>query len=323
MTTPAQILTTPAQTYDLEIELALDKFQIDQRANGRAGETIRSRLQSLRQVAKICNLNNLDIVKIWLSDKENKGNFPKVCTWSNKTKVKFVDTYAAYLRFMELSWTPPNYTVPERLPFIPTEEEIDALIASCGTLTATVLQALKETGMRIGELTQITPTDIDTQRKTISVTAEKGSNPRILPISDKLIGMIMNLPKDSRATYKTVFQPHKDTLRDYLSSQRKIAAQKLNNPRLMKISFHTFRHWKGTMLYLDFPDMDYVRKFLGHKSILSTQVYVNIAQALFTKKPENYICKAAHNEQEEIDLINKRFQHVNNRGDTAFYKKRA
>jgi len=38
-----------------------------------------------------------------------------------------------------------------KIPFIPTETEIDHLIAGCGRKTATLLQLLKETGIRIGE----------------------------------------------------------------------------------------------------------------------------------------------------------------------------
>jgi integrase len=170
----------------------------------------------------------------------------------------------------------------------------------------------------IGELTQLTPKDLDTERKTLNITPEKGSNPRILPISDKLIGMINNLPK----VHKTMFQPHKDTLRDYLCTQRKQLAEKLNNPRLQKIGFHTLRHWKGTMLYHETKDLRHVQKILGHKQITSTVIYENTACALWLQETDNFMCKVAHNEQEETELIEIGFQHVNNREGLAFYKKR-
>jgi integrase len=319
MTKPAQKITTPAQ-----IDTAILDFEQVQRREGRADETIRSRVQALRQVGRICDLNDPEIVKTWLSDSKNEHHFSKACTWSNRTKTKFVDTYAAYLRYKNIAWTRPKYMSVQKLPFIPTEQEIDVLIASCGKLTAAILQTLKETGMRIGELTQLTPIDLDVQRKTIRVTPEKGSNPRILPVSDKLIGMILNLTKDPRAKYKTIFQCHKDTLRDYLCAQRKAVAEKLGNPRLAKISFHTLRHWKGTMEYHAFPDMIHVKKILGHKSITSTEVYVNLEAALFLQSDENFICKVAHDEKEEMKLIEANFIFVNKRENpyTAFYKKR-
>ena len=52
--------------------------------------------------------------------------------------------------------------------------------------------------------------------------------------------------------------------------QRKRIANKTGNPRLLKIHFHTFRYWKGTMLYHSHPDMYYVMQRLGHKNIKNT-----------------------------------------------------
>jgi integrase len=317
MTTTAQKITTTAQT-----ELDILNFREQQQRDGRAEETIRCRVQALRQVAKIVDLNEPEIVKTWLGDAKNEHNYTKPCKWSNKTKTKFADTYSAYLKFKKITWNPPKYTPAAKLPFILTEEEIDLLIASCGQVTAAILQTLKETGMRIGELTQLTPLDLDVERKTINVTPEKGSNPRILPVSDKLITMIKNLPKDPRATYKTIFQPHKDTLRDYLCSQRKAVAKKLNNDRIAHISFHTLRHWKGTMEFHAFKDVMHVKKILGHKTVTSTEVYINLEAALFLQTADHFVCKVAHDEKEEADLIEAGFEYVHDRNDLSFYRKR-
>jgi integrase/recombinase XerD len=307
MTIRAQKNATPAQT-----DQDITNFLLQQRKDGRADETIRTRVQALTQMAKTCDLNNPEAIKEYLANSK----------WSNKTKTKVIDSYSAYLRFKQIKWNQPKYLTVQKLPFIPTEQEIDQLIASCGKLTATVLQMLKETGMRIGELTQLKPIDIDTERKVVSVTPEKGSNPRILPISDKLIAMIKNLTRDPRATYDTVFQPHKDTLRDYLCNQRKAAAHKIGNPRLAQIGFHTLRHWKGTMLYHETQDLRHVQKILGHKQITSTVIYENTACALWLQETDNFTCKVAHNEPEETQLIEAGFTFVNNRNDLAFYRKR-
>jgi integrase len=48
---------------------------------------------------------------------------------------------------------------------------------------------------------------------------------------------------------------------------RKRIAKKLNNPRLMKIMLHTFRHWKATMEYPKTKDIIHVKEILGHKNI--------------------------------------------------------
>jgi integrase len=50
-------------------------------------------------------------------------------------------------------------------------------------------------------------------------------------------------------------------------------ATKLQNPRLLRITFHTFRHWKATMEYNRTKDILYVMKLLGHRCIKNTLVY--------------------------------------------------
>jgi integrase len=178
---------------------------------------------------------------------------------------------------------------------------------------------LKETGMRIGELCQLKRMDIDTERKAVSITPEKGSNPRILPISDKLIGMLNKLPRNHG---EYVFQPKKRMLRDYFCTQRKKIAERFQNPRLMKISFHTFRHWKGTMEYHNTRDIFHVRAVLGHRSITATLIYINLENSLFLSNTDQWISKVAHNEAEECQLIECGFEHVADRGELHFYRKR-
>jgi integrase len=80
---------------------------------------------------------------------------------------------------------------------------------------------------------------LDTERKTLSVTLEKGSNPRILPISDNLLRMLNSLSKQHKPY---LFQPRKNMLKEYFCTQRNAIAERLKNPRLKQITFHTFRH---------------------------------------------------------------------------------
>jgi integrase len=74
------------------------------------------------------------------------------------------------------------------LPFIPLEKEIDDLIAYSRKKTATILQLLKETGMRIGEDLDLEWVDVDFERGTILLNSSgKHGNPRAFEMTDKLI----------------------------------------------------------------------------------------------------------------------------------------
>jgi integrase len=230
MTTPATILNKPAIIFEpkqlqlaVETVMLLQKFENDQRLNGKAEETISRRMQQLYQVGELTDLNNPEAVKTWLNGiNPNKGQ--KYCKWETTTKIKFCDTYTAFLTFQDKKWKAPKYVLNRKLPFIPTEQEIDLLIAGCGKTTATVLQTLKETGIRIGELCNLKWIDLNIESKTLNITPEKGSNPRVLPISEKLIGLLNKLSKQHSPN---IFQPKKHMLREYFCIQRKELATRL------------------------------------------------------------------------------------------------
>jgi len=142
----------------------------------------------------------------------------------------------------------------------------------------------------------------------------------MLPLSDKLLSMLNSLPRIKQ----TIFPQCKHSLRTRFDLQRNHAAEKLQNPRLKQISFKTFRHYKGTMEYHKTRDILHVKYILGHKDIKSTMVYINLEQAIFQTETDEWTCKIAHNESEEIKLIEANFTFVNKIENpyTAFYKKR-
>jgi len=121
---------------------------------------------------------------------------------------------------------------------------------------------LKETGSRLGEALELKWTDIDFERKVVRIEPEKGSNPRIFKISDKLLGMINSLPKNSQRIFGRKVK--KKLFIESLRKARKKASTKLQNPRLLQIHYHTLRHWVGTMEYHKTKDPWHVKRVLGH-----------------------------------------------------------
>ncbi|MEM2385482.1 MAG: tyrosine-type recombinase/integrase [Candidatus Bathyarchaeia archaeon] len=275
---------------------------------GRSEETIKSRVRRLKGLAKHCNLMDPEAVKEVLAKLPQK----------NSTKAITVSVYTDFLKCFGLSWEPPEYKMEESIPFIPLESEIDQLIASCSKRIAALLQLMKETGVRIGEAAKLQWTDFDVERRTIKVQPEKGSNPRIFAVSEKLAGMLNALPK--RGIY--IFHPNTAMLRNSFAHQRKRAAHKLNNPRLMRITFHTLRHWKGTMEYHKTKDPWHVKKILGHKSLQSTEVYINIEHAIFQATNDEYHVKVAHDLKEACALIEAGFEYVTDMEGVKIFRKR-
>jgi len=227
--------------------------------------------------------------------------------WCDKRKANAVDAYTNFLEMLGLSWKPPKYKPTRKLPFIPKESEIDQLIAGCGRKTGTLLQLLKETGMRIGEAANLKWEDFDFEKRLVTITPEKGSNPRILPISRKLVSMLKTL---QRINSGRVFCNSVDTLRRTFQKQRKRIAIKTQNPRLLKIHFHTLRHWKATMFYHKTKDIIKVKDLLGHVNINNTLIYLHLEKALFNSESDEFHVKAAKTSKEACKLVEVGFEYV-------------
>jgi integrase len=276
--------------------------------NGRAKSTIHTVIDILKRLSKICDIQNPDELKTTLAK----------LNWSNNTKRNIVIILTGYLKFVGKEWTPPRYKPTNKLPFIPTEQEIDSLISASRPIIATLLQFLKETGVRIGEALRVKWLDIDLERRTAHITPEKHSNPRILPLSHKLVNMLNSLPRKNQF----VFPKNYNTLRESYRYLKNKTANKLQNPRLKKITFHTFRHWKGTMEYHKTKDIIHVKKILGHKEIKSTMTYINLESAIFLTTTDEYTSKVAKNIEEAQKLIESGFEYITEMDGLKLFRKR-
>jgi len=205
------------------------------------------------------------------------------------------------------TWEAPIVRTIRRIPFIPLESEVDALIAGCGKKVSVFLQLLKETGMRCGEAWNLKWTDIDMVNQTVRVEPEKGSEPRIFKVSNNFINMLNCLEKNRERIfgYGSV-----NYLRRTFQRQRKRLAYKFGNPRLLQITLHTLRHWKATMEYHKTKDILHVMRVLGHKNIKNTLLYVQLEEALFKEESDGFVCKVAHDIEEAKTLIEAGFEYV-------------
>ena len=239
-----------------------------------------------------------------LRDPENvKAIIARQGSWSEGVKANAVLSYRSLLTMEGLTWSPPRYKHRSKKPFIPLETELDQLIAGCGPKTATFLQGLKDTGADPGELWRIEWTDLDLERKKVTINHPvKGHNPR----------------KSSRVFAGGTLATNRCNFR----RQRYRLAVRLKNPRLRKIVFTTFRHWKATMEYHKTKDVYHVKEILGHKRLTSTEIYINLEQALFQDIDDQYHMRVAKTLEEDRELIEAGFEYVTDRDGDKIYRKR-
>jgi hypothetical protein len=108
--------------------------------------------------------------------------------------------------------------------------------------------------------------------------------------------------------------------KDDLSARRSLA-QRLQNPGLLRITFHTLRHFKGTMEYHKTKDILHVMQVLGHKNIKNTLMYVQLADELFRDQQE-YTSKVAKTETDACALIEAGFEYICDFEKTKLFRKR-
>jgi integrase len=245
-----------------------------------------------------------------------KETIAKQKCWSAGRKANAVNAYTSFLIMSGGKWDPPRYKRIRKLPFIPIEAEVDQLIAGSGPKTATLLQLLKETGMRIGEAWRLQWTEVDMVSNTVRVTPEKGSNPRMFKLSGKLMAMLDSMQR--RTKNSRVFCKSLKSQRRSFEKQRRNLARKLKNPRIREITFHTLRHFKATTEYHKTKDILHVMQVLGHKNIKNTLIYTQLVDF----QDDDYISKVAKTVEEACQLVEAGFEYVCEMDDVKIFKRR-
>ena len=295
-------------TTKAEIQGKLVDFMWTLKKEGLSPITIKNYAYFLRRLVKRgADLMNPESIKDVIAKQE---------LWGNSTKFLAVAAYQKFASVNCIDWKPPKYRLQRKLPFIPLEKEIDALIACCGKKTATTLQLLKETAMRIGEALRLEWTDIDFETNTITLNnPEKNGVCRRFKISNKMTAMLNALPK----IHKRVFGSAKvSSVAQNFCLQRKKAAAKLQNPRLQRIRFHTLRHWKATMEYHKTKDILHVMKLLGHRRIENTLIYTQLVEF----ETDDYHSATAETIEEAKKLVEAGFEYVCTHERYMLFRKR-
>lgn len=287
------------------------QFAVYLNKEAKSEDTIRTYTSCLRRLAQHSDLDDPESIKEYLAKIKKSVN----------TKANYCVAYTAFLTWQDKKWKAPKYSARSPIPeFLPTEAEIDQLISGCGKKTATILQAIKETGMRIGECLSLTWAALNDKANTLTLnTPEKHGLPRIFKISPKLVMLLQGLPKKHERIFGVTTA--KDAQRCFARSRKRIAA-KVGNPRLAKIHFHLIRHWKGTMEYHKTHDPDHVRRLLGHRSLLPTQIYINMEQVLFSGNADEYHVKAISSVEEATALVEVGFEYVTEIDGKKLFRKR-
>ena len=153
-----------------------------------------------------------------------------------------------------------------------------------GYRDALILTLLYDSGARVTEVTKIRIGDIRTEHPATIVLHGKGAKDRIVPLSNKTADLISSYLSQSgmtEAQYKDKFLFTNRTGQQLTRAgvayilKKYVDTARVNHPELIpdKFSPHCMRHSKAMHLLQAGVAIIYIRDFLGHESIKTTEIY--------------------------------------------------
>ncbi len=178
-----------------------------------------------------------------------------------------------------------NKKVPNKIISYFSEDEVRIMINylndSKDLKKLTMICVLYETGARVSEFINIKLNDLNLSDNASITLYGKGNKVRVVPISDELVKLINKYLKEAYTNYGDDYLFYSMQKRKYYrNSINKIINTLVNDLKIKYSNYfkdnyfpHSFRHTKATHLYNNGTPLLYVKEFLGHSTISSTEIY--------------------------------------------------
>jgi site-specific recombinase XerD len=177
----------------------------------------------------------------------------------------------------------------KKLPETLSIDEINAIFNCVRNLKhKTIFMTIYGSGLRIGEALRLRISDIDSKKMQLRIKQGKGQKDRYTILSERNLKGL----RDYYLTYRPedlLFFPHsykdkslsKKTLQTVFKSA--VAAAGINK----KVTPHSLRHGFASHLLENGTDIYTIKSLLGHSSLRSTEVYLQLSPSLIfsTKSP--------------------------------------
>lgn len=163
-----------------------------------------------------------------------------------------------------------SYIRERRDPIVlPTDEDLERLIAKCPSMLKRMVRLLTLTGLRLEEAADLTWRQVDLERRTIIVEKTKSGRARVVPLSDEAVGTLVGTPRHSTCRY--VFW-HPPGVR-YTSVSATFT--KLRRAAGVRFRVHDLRHLFAVRYLVSFGSIYDLQRILGHSTISTTEMYLD------------------------------------------------
>lgn len=176
----------------------------------------------------------------------------------------------------------------QALPMPLSLDEVSELFKACKNKKHTAIMSLLfGCGLRVSEVLNLKPAQIDRKRMVIHIINGKGAKDRFVPLDEKVLKLLEEYYKEYRpitwmfnGQFSTKENPTQYTSRSINQFLKDIAKDAGINKDIYS---HLGRHSYATLLVESGIDLGLIQNILGHKSQKTTLIYAKISSARISK----------------------------------------
>ena len=155
-----------------------------------------------------------------------------------------------------------------------SEEEENQLLIACAPWLHDLVTFALHTGMRMGEILELTWRGVDFTRRTVTVLRSKNGERRTIPVNETVLRVLKEKAKVRSLASDLVFCSKAFTPMESGHLRRSFRLA-LSKAKIEEFHFHDLRHTFATRLVQRGIDLYKVQQLLGHKSPIMTQRYAH------------------------------------------------
>lgn len=163
---------------------------------------------------------------------------------------------------------------PARMTFL-TKEQIKMLLKNAPSNIKPILKCALMTGMRRGEILNLTWNDIDLVNGIIYIRDSKSGKSRQIPMIPELIETFQNLPKKKGKVFDIKIE-----------CLRKRFNKLLKSLNITNFRWHDLRHTMASQFVMNNGDLVVLKELLGHSSMNLTLRYSHLAPEHIRKETQ-------------------------------------
>jgi integrase len=245
-----------------------------------------------------------DIEKFKLHHSTTKSRYNKILAPAtvNRELAILSKIFSLAVEYEVLSYNPCQKVKPlradnQRIRYLSEDEEKRLLEdLKNNELLKNIIIFAVNTGMRRGEIFNLTWFDLDFNRNVLNVRQTKTGKDRVIPMNDKIRLILENMPKTNEFVFTSPRTNGK------LVDVKKGFRKALEEAKIFDFHFHDLRHTFATRLADMGVPLSVIAELLGHSNIRMTKRYSHATDKAKLEAVQK-LAKIKTNEQDLSDVL--------------------